>query len=468
MKKSLLSLLMASAAIVTSAQSVNFSELEAGTYTDDIVAGAITITASADNSVVIDGNKKTVAGIEYTQRLKTGGAGKEDGRVVAIELAGPSTISFVSCSSNSSDERTINVAYGAWDNVAETFIAPTSVDTQVVEYAGEATTAYFYSASGGWNIYAIYTETSAAPETFEVEAVTNMMNEPGTVDQLLYQFNVTLPEGFEINYEAVPVLMSNDNTYTGSLMPIDGITACARFMNQQFYTEPGDYTLVIPAGAFTLGAAQSAEYRAVWTVAGDPAPAFNLGEPVFSIDEEPFYGYAEWADLEVMGLYMTFPEADEMTPDMTIEVQAVLKTTLPGYGHEDEDDVDPGFGMPELIECTDIITFTGDAWFGSPVVNFTDFLIYIYEAGNPALYGIDVMNIRVVNGEGETIYGWYSNGEEPVVGTVFFVNFPEPEGPVAISNITAEQNTVTYNLQGQRTNATKGFVVKNGKKAFVK
>lgn len=467
MKKSLLSLMMASAAIVASAQSWNFSEWEAGTYSADLTDGALTITASADNPVTIDGNKKTVDGIEYTQRLKTGGGGKEDGRVLCIALEGNTTIHFVSCSSNSSDERTINVAYGAWDQVADTFTAPTSVAVQTVEYTGgEPTTAYFYSANGGWNIYAIYCESSATPEGsyFDVENVTNMFNEAGSeIDQLLYQFQVTLPEGYEINYDVTPVLYHGDEVINGSYMPIDDITVGARFMNQQFYTDPGEYCLVLPDGSFKLGPQLSNEWKGIWTVVA-PAPAFELGYPAFNIDDEPFYGYAQWADMEVMGLYITFPEADEMTPDMTIEVQAVLKTAAPAEG--EEDDVDPGFGMPELVECTEITTFTGDAWFGEPVVNLTDFLIYIYETGKSALYGIDVKNIRVVDGNGETIYGWYANGDEPAIGTVFYVEFPED--PSSISNIAAEKSATIYNLQGQRVNAAKGMVIKNGKKAYVK
>lgn len=193
----------------------------------------------------------------------------------------------------------------------------------------------------------------------------------------------------------------------------------------------------------------------------------DLGYPVFNIDEDPFYDYAMWSDLEPQGLTMTWPEAQNVTPEMTVTVNAVLMTELPGYGHGDEDDVDPGFGMPELVECTDVTTFTGDALFGELTVNFTDFLQYIYEAGNPSMYAIIVSSITVNDGE-RVVYSWEASDEEPVCGTLFYVDFEQPEDPTSISNIAAEKNAVMYNLQGQRVNAAKGMVIVNGKKAFVK
>lgn len=159
--------------------------------------------------------------------------------------------------------------------------------------------------------------------------------------------------------------------------------------------------------------------------AADFAPAFELGTPVFNVDEEPIYNAFNQDLLLINGINMTFPEAVGVTPDMTVKVNAVLKTTLPGYGVPSEDDVDPGFGMPELVDCTDVTEFTGDAVFGDLSVAFTDFVQYIYEAGNNGIYGIDVKSIEVFDGA-TSVYSWEQSEEEPVIGTVFSVEFPVP------------------------------------------
>lgn len=177
------------------------------------------------------------------------------------------------------------------------------------------------------------------------------------------------------------------------------------------------------------------------------------------------------SDLEANGLVLTFPEAKNVTPEMTVKVVASLVSILPGGGvapANAEGDVDPGFGFNAegevVVEDTE---FFGDAMFGVPQVNLAAFTEFILNNGS-GIYAVVVKGVEIISNVGVE-YAWEANDEEAEQMFVVIVTDNEPVDPTAISNILANQKgAVVYNLQGQLVNAAKGMVVVNGKKVMVK
>ncbi len=159
MRKIFTLIALAMCAVTAGAQSWNFSEWEAKEYNENFTKDGLTIAASADAVVTIDGNKKTVDDVAYTQRLKFGGTGNAEARNISFEVAGPCTIEAVLCSASGSEERTLNICAGAYDaeNVMTTMAAPAGAPVKTsYAYTGEATTIYMASAKSGVNLYAVY------------------------------------------------------------------------------------------------------------------------------------------------------------------------------------------------------------------------------------------------------------------------------------------------------------------------
>lgn len=143
----------------------NFSEWTAGDYKENIVKDGLTITAMApttnseggtsNHNVVIDANNKTVDGIKYTQRVKTGGKGSADARSFAFNVSGNSTIKVICCSASTSEDRKLNVVVKG-QVLAELDALGNNTLAQTYEYVGEAADIFLESATSGVNVYAIY------------------------------------------------------------------------------------------------------------------------------------------------------------------------------------------------------------------------------------------------------------------------------------------------------------------------
>lgn len=193
----------------------------------------------------------------------------------------------------------------------------------------------------------------------------------------------------------------------------------------------------------------------------------EAGEMACNLDMQEL----QLSDLEANGIVLSFPEAKNVTPEMTVKVVASLISILPGGGAAAADvdgDDDPGFGLDaEYTEVVADTEFYGDAMFGTPSVNLAAFTEFILGNGS-GIYGVVVKNVEIISNVGVE-YSWAANDEEAEQIFVVIVTENEPVDPTAISNILAGQNNVTiYNLQGQRINAAKGMVIANGKKAIVK
>lgn len=178
MRKLLLSaLFVLSATIITNAQdkSWNFSEWELQEFSSETTIDDLTIVASESAKVSIDGNKKSYEDLSFTQRLKLGGGGGAaagtflpTNRYVSFEVTGDATITVYGMSSSSNTERTLVFSDGE-QSLGTLVNDGNALGKQVVEYKGGATTIYLYSASSGFNIYAISvaygTDTTGIPST---------------------------------------------------------------------------------------------------------------------------------------------------------------------------------------------------------------------------------------------------------------------------------------------------------------
>lgn len=151
----------------------NFSNWEKTTLTSTYTQDGLTIYANSDADVTIDGNKKSIDGVDYTQRLKLGGAGTFDdngtpsARVIAFDVAGDCTIYMALMSSSSSAIRTVYVdanVNGTKINVATyNDVQGESIESRTINYTGDAGTIYIYSESGGVNFYDIkYTPSTSS------------------------------------------------------------------------------------------------------------------------------------------------------------------------------------------------------------------------------------------------------------------------------------------------------------------
>ncbi|MDE5749728.1 MAG: hypothetical protein K2H87_03040, partial [Duncaniella sp.] len=169
-------LAVAAMAFTASAQEKewNISNWEAADYTAETTIDGFTIYATEAGKVSVDASKKKVDGVQYTMRLKTGGAGSrnEEGvlsRVLSFDVPSAGTVSFLACSSNSSDNRVCGVTFGEFvgfpvadeeGNVPPTPEAINTLDVlagnpveHTVAYSGEATKVYIFSKTGGINFY---------------------------------------------------------------------------------------------------------------------------------------------------------------------------------------------------------------------------------------------------------------------------------------------------------------------------
>lgn len=139
----------------------NFSNWQAGDISATTTIEGLTVEATPEKKVTIDGSKKTVEGVSYTQRLKFGGSGTLEYRNVHFDVPGSCTIKIVAAhASGSGDDRTLNIAAGSFSNIVDNTTVSAGADPilYAATYKGDPTTIYIYSANSGINLYAIYVE----------------------------------------------------------------------------------------------------------------------------------------------------------------------------------------------------------------------------------------------------------------------------------------------------------------------
>jgi hypothetical protein len=166
-----------------------------GTITATTTVDGLTIYAAADKSVIVDESAKSINGMDFTNRLKLGGAGAlaaglPVSRVLTFPVDGPVKISIALQSSSSSADRELCLVSSVSGDTLHIFPAPGAAAAwQEFSYTGGAATLYLLSKSAGINIY--YVKAEAEVTTIPV-TTSKTIFDPATVDP------TTLNSGFEV------------------------------------------------------------------------------------------------------------------------------------------------------------------------------------------------------------------------------------------------------------------------------
>lgn len=170
MKKTLL-ILVAAVAVTTTAMAQkvwNFSEAPFGASPTVNFASTFThndLVIGTDGTALfsLDANNKSLDGISFTHRLKTGGGGAPAAgsfipttRYLKMAVSGPSSVDLYMMSSSSSAERIMyicNTDATVVDSIVG--IGGSALAKYTYNYTGTATSLYFYSKSSGINYYMI-------------------------------------------------------------------------------------------------------------------------------------------------------------------------------------------------------------------------------------------------------------------------------------------------------------------------
>ncbi len=127
-----------------------------GTITSTQTIDGLTIYATSSKNVVIDESNQEIDGLSFTHRLKFGGAGTSDARMLSFEVNGDCNIDIYLKSASGSADRTLNVDKDSFGNTLQQIPAyGSTISKGTVYYIGNTTTIYLYSPSSGVNIYAI-------------------------------------------------------------------------------------------------------------------------------------------------------------------------------------------------------------------------------------------------------------------------------------------------------------------------
>ena len=160
----------------------NFSNWTAGDLTENKTIDGLSVYATADRKMAIDGSNKTVDGVKYTQRLKFSGTGNVANesslsRVISFEVTGSSDIYIVAAHAGKSTDasRDLVIASYADNNFASlTELQRISYNygnpiSSTVKYTGTKTAKILiYSSNSGINLYHI----KVTPATSTSEKVT--------------------------------------------------------------------------------------------------------------------------------------------------------------------------------------------------------------------------------------------------------------------------------------------------------
>ena len=160
----------------------NFSNWTAGDLTENKTIDGLSVYATADRKMAIDGSNKTVDGVKYTQRLKFSGTGNVSNestlsRVISFEVTGPSDIYIVAAHGGKRTDASRPLVIASYTDNDFTSLAELGKITynfgnpisSTVKYTGtKAAKILIYSGNSGINLYDI----KVTPATSTSEKVT--------------------------------------------------------------------------------------------------------------------------------------------------------------------------------------------------------------------------------------------------------------------------------------------------------
>lgn len=146
----------------------NFSNSEfrnLGTVSSTTTINGLTIHATATKTVVFDDNApQEIDGVTYTSRLKFGGSGNGEARMVSFHVEGECYIDVYLMSASGSEDRILNVDKNTFGHTLTTIDAWSDVATKsTYHYTGSSTTIYLYSPSSGVNLYGVQVRSAGEP-----------------------------------------------------------------------------------------------------------------------------------------------------------------------------------------------------------------------------------------------------------------------------------------------------------------
>ena len=268
MKKIFTLIALAAMALGVNAQTWNFSEWTNGTYTEDIVKDGLTVFAGesytdeetgkgVDQNVTIDDNNKTVNGVKYTKRVKTGGAMTAKGkRCIGVNVPKGSKLNIIAMSSSSSAARQLwvgasNTEIPTTDNALKVFDNVGGSSAEVYTYENTDADQYVYisSISGGINFYAIIISSGDEPgEPEEIETGEANLITFGSYDapfELAKTYNDG--NGFILSRVGGSHEIDGNNQYFGDENA--QVKRCSRLKTGGKSTSSNKLTLTIPADA---------------------------------------------------------------------------------------------------------------------------------------------------------------------------------------------------------------------------
>ena len=222
---------------------LNASEMELGVYAAAAQVGPFTVTATGDRTVEVDADNKTGGGVDFTQRLKLGGAGNADYRSVQFTTDGETVVTAYALSSSSSSDRALALytSDGIEIDSMPAYGDPGSeipAGTLIVPGSG---TYYVTSPSSGVNLYYLELTEGAAPEraawaTVEEPVITGVTVDGG---QVVVDYDGVV--GFDGADVATTTL------YDGGTMVAEGINAVPSDSGSIALTPPasGDYQVQV-------------------------------------------------------------------------------------------------------------------------------------------------------------------------------------------------------------------------------
>jgi len=258
MKKSLLFFIcLLFISLSSRAQEWNFSSSAFNALGDIITTTTIdglTIYAASDKVVTVDASAKSIHGIDFTNRLKLGGAGNLSAglpvsRVLTFPVGGPVTISIALQSSSSSADRELCLVSSVSGDTLHIFPAPGAVASwEEYSYTGGIDTLYLLSKASGINIYYIKSEVVVEPAPEGILTGGNMENATAW-SVASWEATVAAEPTYTFNYTTdVPVAGAGGCLRIQAENPGTGSGSVNSMCYQQVTLEPGEtYTF---SGAF--------------------------------------------------------------------------------------------------------------------------------------------------------------------------------------------------------------------------
>ncbi|MFP5314033.1 MAG: fibronectin type III domain-containing protein [Actinomycetes bacterium] len=200
---------------------LNASAMEPGVYSAPTQVGQFTVTATGDRTVEVDANSKTGGGMDFTQRLKFGGAGSADFRSVQFTTYGEAVLTTYALSSSSSADRALALyaADGTEIDTAPAYGDPGSEIPAGTLVVPEAGTYYIASPSSGVNLYYLELTEGAAPE----RAAWSTVAEPAVTDVTVDGGQITVSYDGVVGFDGAD--LATATLYDGDTVVTEAINA---------------------------------------------------------------------------------------------------------------------------------------------------------------------------------------------------------------------------------------------------